>query len=156
MDDPIPKLPEKEQGEFLTIDGYPDVKKPCIFEKGIYFYLFYCLCYVKDISRDMFQEQVLEQIEPDLNEEEYIRMEDIREQHCRYVAEYVYDNINIHPLRWDVYTKDKEDLINRCFWVSVPYPKWWNIVWTFVKDYITGVKEDCEYIGLRGFDYKIF
>ena len=28
MDDPISDLPQKKQGGFLTIDGYPDVEKP--------------------------------------------------------------------------------------------------------------------------------
>ena len=107
MDDPIPKLPEKEQGEFLTIDGYPDVKKPCIFEKGIYFYLFYCLCYVKDISTDMLEEQVSEDRYPELNEMENIRMEDIKGEHWMDFAEDGEDKSNIHALRWDVYTRDK-------------------------------------------------
>ena len=43
MDDPISDLPEKEQGEMLTIYGYPGVEEPCIFERGMYFSVFYCL-----------------------------------------------------------------------------------------------------------------
>ena len=131
MDDPIPKLPEKEQGEFLTIDGYPDVKKPCMFEKGIYFYLFYCFSYVKDISTDMSEEQVSEERYPELNEMENIRMEDIKGEHWMDFAEDGEDKSNIHALRWDVYTRDKEELIKREFLVSVLHKKGGNIVWNF-------------------------
>ena len=50
MDEPISHLPEKEQGGFLTINGDPEVGEPCMFGKGVYLSMFYCLCYVKDIS----------------------------------------------------------------------------------------------------------
>ena len=40
--------------------------------------------------------------------------------------------------------------------MSVPHPKGGNIVWTSVKDNITEEKEQCEAIGLSGFDYKLF
>ena len=49
MDKLISNLPEKEQSNLLTIDGYPDVLKPCMFEKGLYFSVFIFLCCVKDI-----------------------------------------------------------------------------------------------------------
>ena len=62
----------------MTIDGDPGVEEPCMFERGMYFYVSYCLCYVKDISMDMLEEQVSEERDPDLNEEEDIRMEDSR------------------------------------------------------------------------------
>ena len=45
----------------------------------MYLYVFYFLCYVKYISTGMSAEQVSEERDPDLNEEEYIRMEDSRE-----------------------------------------------------------------------------
>ena len=64
--------------------------------------MFYCLYYVKYISTDMLQEQVLEDRDLDLNEEEYIRMEDNKEDHCRYVDEYGEDKKNIHALSWYV------------------------------------------------------
>ena len=38
------------------------------------FYVFYCLCYVREISTDMLEEHVLEERDPDLNEDEYIRI----------------------------------------------------------------------------------
>ena len=47
----------------------------------MYFSVFYCLCYVKEISADMLEEQVLEDRYPDLNEEEDIRMDEIRDEH---------------------------------------------------------------------------
>ena len=41
--------------------------------KEVYiFSVFYCLCYAKEISRDMLEGQVSEERYPDLNEEEYI------------------------------------------------------------------------------------
>ena len=53
MDEPKSNLPKKEQGELLIIDGDPEVENPCMFEIGLYFSMFYCLCYVKEISTDM-------------------------------------------------------------------------------------------------------
>ena len=41
MEDPITYLPKKEQGELLTINGYPDVGEPCMFVKGVYFSVFF-------------------------------------------------------------------------------------------------------------------
>ena len=40
-----------------------------------------------DISTDMLEEQVSEERYPDLNEYEYIRMDEIRDKHWVYVAE---------------------------------------------------------------------
>ena len=45
IDEPLSHSPQKEQGEFLTIFGGPNVGEPCIFGKGIYFSVFYCFCY---------------------------------------------------------------------------------------------------------------
>ena len=39
----------------------------------MYLCVFYCLCYVKDISTDMSEDQMSEERDPDLNEEENIR-----------------------------------------------------------------------------------
>ena len=44
----------------------------------MYFSVFYCLCCVKEISMDMLEERVSEDMDPDLNEEEDIIMEDSR------------------------------------------------------------------------------
>ena len=64
MDEPLSKLPKKEQGQFLIIDGYPEVEEPCMFEIGMYLSLFYCVCYVKEISEDVLEEQVSEERDP--------------------------------------------------------------------------------------------
>ena len=66
------------------------------------------------------------------------------------------DKSNIHALRWDVYTKYKEEFINREFLVSVPHPKGEGIVWTGMNDNTTDEKDQYKSIGLRGFDYKLF
>ena len=88
MDEPISHFPEKEQGELLTINGDPEVEEPCMFVKGMYLSVFYYLCYAKDISADMSEDQVMEERYPDLNEEEDIRLDAIREEHCRGVADH--------------------------------------------------------------------
>ena len=67
--------------------------------------VFYCLCYVTDISKNMLEDQVAEDRDPDLNEEEDIRMEDSREEHWRDVSEDDEDNNKIHALKWDIYTR---------------------------------------------------
>ena len=69
MDEPLSHSNEKEQGELLTIDGDPEVGEPSMFGKGIYLSVFYFLCYEMYISTDMLEEQVSEEIDPDLNEE---------------------------------------------------------------------------------------
>ena len=66
------------------------------------------------------------------------------------------DKKKIHALRWNVYVKEKEELITREFLVSVPHPKGGVIVWTCVKDHILDKKEDYKEIGMRGFDYSLF
>ena len=54
-----------------------------------------------------------EKRDPDLNEEEDIILDAIREDHWRDVDKEGEDNNNIHALRWEVYVKDKEELIKR-------------------------------------------
>ena len=63
----------------MTINGYPEVGEPRIFGKGMYLSVFYYFCYVTDISTDMSEDQVPEEIDPNLNEEEDIRIDEIRE-----------------------------------------------------------------------------
>ena len=104
----------------------------------------------------MLEEQVLEDRYPDLNEEEDIRMDEIRDEHQRDVAEECDNKNNIHALRWYVYVKEKEELMNRQFSVSVPHSKWGNSVWTCVKDNIIEEMQDYEAIGLHRFAYKLF
>ena len=69
------------------------------------------------------EEQVLEERDPGLNKEEGIMMEYIMQEQCRDVADDGEDNSNIHDLRWYVYTKQKQDLTNREFLVSVTHQK---------------------------------
>ena len=49
----------------------------------MYFYVFCCLCYVKEILMNILTEHVLEDKYTDLNDEGYIRMEDSREEHWK-------------------------------------------------------------------------
>ena len=82
-------------------------------------------------------------------------MKDSRQDHWRDVAEDGQDKSKIHSLRWDVYKREKEELINREFLVSVPHPKGGNIVWNYVKDNIIEEREESEAIGICVFDYKL-
>ena len=52
-----------------------------MFGRGMYFSLFYCVCYFNVIGTDMSEEHVSEEIDPDLNEEEDIRMGDSQGEH---------------------------------------------------------------------------
>ena len=56
----------------------------------------------------MLEDQVTEERDPDLNEEEDIILDEIREEHRRDIAEVGDDKKNIHALRWEVYIKYKE------------------------------------------------
>ena len=51
----------------MIINEDTEVEEPCIFKIGMYFYGFYFLCYVKEISTDMLEEQVSEERDPGLN-----------------------------------------------------------------------------------------
>ena len=72
MEESITLFSEIEEGVPLTINGDPPGGEPCMFVKGMYFSVCYCLCYDTDISTDILEEQVVEERDPDLNE-----MEDI-------------------------------------------------------------------------------
>ena len=50
MEDLITLFPEIEEGEPLTINGDPPDGEPCIFVKGIYFSVFYCLFYDTELT----------------------------------------------------------------------------------------------------------
>ena len=53
MYEPLSHSTEKEHGKLLTIVGDPDIGELCIFGKGMYLSIFYCLCYEMYISIDM-------------------------------------------------------------------------------------------------------
>ena len=127
-----------------------------MFVEGVYLSVFYFLWYDTDISTYMSEEYVAEEIDPDLNDQEDIRLNEIREEHWSDVDEEGIDKKMIRCLRWEVYIKENEQLVKRDFLVSVPHPKWGEIVWTCVKDHIINEKEDYRDIGIRGFDYKLF
>ena len=99
-----------------------------MFGKGMDLSMFYCLCYFKDVSTYMLEEQVSEERDPDLNEEEDIRMDSIREDHCIYVSDKGDDKKKMHALRWEIYVKENEYLTKREFLVYVPHVKGGNIV----------------------------
>ena len=105
MDEPLSNSPKKEQSELLIIDGNPEVGEPCTFGRVVYLYVFCCLFSVKDISMDMLEEQVSEEIYPYLNEEKDIRMDKRREEHWRDVSDEGENKKKMYALRWEVYVK---------------------------------------------------
>ena len=70
--------------------------------KGVHLSVFYCFCCDTNISIDMSEDQVAEERYPDLNEKEDIRLDGIREEHWRDVADEGDDKKKIHSLRWEV------------------------------------------------------
>ena len=66
--------------------------------KDVYFSIFYCFGCKKDRYTDMTEEQVAEWRDPDLNEEEDIILDAIREEHWSNVAEECDDKKNSHAL----------------------------------------------------------
>ena len=67
-----------------------------MFVKSIYFSVFYCLCYDMDIFTDMLEDQEAEERDPELNEKEDIRLDEIMGEHWRYVDEEGDNKKNIH------------------------------------------------------------
>ena len=57
------------------------------------------LCYFKYMSTGILKEQVSDKRDPDLSEEEDIRMDEIRDEYCRDIFEEVYNKKNINILR---------------------------------------------------------
>ena len=51
---------------FVTINGDLVGEVDDMFEKGKYFSILYCLCFVDDISDNMTEKQVMEDTDPDL------------------------------------------------------------------------------------------
>ena len=58
------------------------------------------------------------------------------------MAEENNDKKKIRALRWDVYVKEKEELITRAFLVSAPHTKCGTIVRTCVKDHVIDENAD--------------
>ena len=73
---------------------------------------------------------MVEERDPELDEMEEVRFDEIREDHWRDLVEESNDKKKIHALIWCVYVKEKEELITISFLVSVPHPKGGKIVWT--------------------------
>ena len=68
----------------------------------MYLSVFYCLCYAKDRYTDMSEDQVAEERDMDLNEEEDVRLDTIREEHWMNVSEEGDYKKKVHTLMWGV------------------------------------------------------
>ena len=55
---------------------------------------------------DILEENLSEEIDPDLNEDEDIIMEDSREKHWRDVDKDGEDNSSMHSMGWGFYTRE--------------------------------------------------
>ena len=49
---------KKKKGGMFIIDGNPDIVEPCMFRRGVYLSVFYCLFYIKDMSTDLSEYQL--------------------------------------------------------------------------------------------------
>ena len=104
--------------------------------------IFYCLCFVEDISPDIAEEEVMEEKDPDLQCEENFRVSDDSYEKWKEVEEEDNDEMGkVNYQRLDVQTKEKEDLIKREFLVFIMHPKGVNIVWTCIKYNTTEEKD---------------
>ena len=74
VDDTIYDLPKILQGDILTIDGYPVYEEYYMFEKVFYLSIFYCLCFINDISENKVEEKLMEDIDSDLKRGGYLRV----------------------------------------------------------------------------------
>ena len=54
-----------------------------MFEIGMYLFILYCLCFVKNTQTYVLQEQVMGEIDPDLEEGEDIIIYDDKEDHWK-------------------------------------------------------------------------
>ena len=115
LEESITLFPEIENVEPLTINGDPPDGEPCMFVKGMYLSVFYCLYYDTNLTTDYSEEQVVEERDPDLDEMDDIRFDEIWEDHWRDLVEESNDKKKIHALIWCVYVKEKEYLITRSF-----------------------------------------
>ena len=66
------------------------------------------------------------------------------------------DKGKVYPLMWEVYIKDKQELLMRYSSMTFPHLKIGNIVWTSVEDNIINEKEEYKAIRLHGFNYSLF
>ena len=85
VDETIYDLPKIGKGELLTIDGGPVCEGDGMFKKVINLSIFYCLCFVEEISANISEKPVMEETDPDLEWEEDFIISDDREEQCKEV-----------------------------------------------------------------------
>ena len=81
MEESITLFPEIENVKLLTINGDTPGGEPCMFVNGMYLFLFNCLWYHTNLTTEYSEEQVAEERDPDLDEMDDIRFDEIREDH---------------------------------------------------------------------------
>ena len=82
VDETISAFLKRGQGELLNIDGYNVCEGDLRFGKVMFLYIFYCLCFVVDISQNTAEEKVTEEKDTDFEWEEKLGISDDRKYHC--------------------------------------------------------------------------
>ena len=84
----------------MTIDDNPVDEGECMFEQGMYLYVFHYLCFVNDISTVMSEYQAREEVDSSLELEEKLFLLDDRGNNWKYfIVENNEDNKNVDTLR---------------------------------------------------------
>ena len=123
-DETISDLPKRVQDELLSINWDTVYGGDGTFGKGINLSVFYCLCFVEEISVNIAEKQAMEERNPNIEQEEDLRISNDWVEHWKEVEEKENEERGkFHSLRWEVYMKQKEELKKREFSVAVPHPK---------------------------------
>ena len=93
-------LPPKCEGKLLIIYGYPVVGEGGIHGNGMNFYVFNCCCFMKELTMDMLEEHLREEIDPDLGVDEDTRICDEKENYWKdMLGDNIEDKGKVHALR---------------------------------------------------------
>ena len=84
-DENISGFPKRGNGELFTINWDTVCEGDGMFKKVINLSIFYCLCFVEEISANISEKPVMEETDPDLEWEEDFIISDDREEQCKEV-----------------------------------------------------------------------
>ena len=79
LDETISDLPKRGQDELLSINWDTVYGVDGTFGKVINLSIFYCLCFVEEISVNVVEKQEMEEREQNIQQEEYFRISNDRE-----------------------------------------------------------------------------
>ena len=91
------------------MNWYPFCEVDGTFGKIIDSSIFYCLCFIEEISVNIADKIVMEQRDPNIEQEEDFSIYNDREEHWKEVEEKKnLERGKFHALLWQVYMKQKE------------------------------------------------